>query len=63
MTDWLTTTDIAQLTGLKIDTIYKHRSRNTLPEADHMLGNKPLWRQATIDEWIATRPSLEKEND
>jgi hypothetical protein len=43
MKDWLTTTDIAQQTGLKIDTIYTYRKRNTLPEPDHMIGNRPLW--------------------
>ena len=55
MKDWLTTTDIAYQTGLKIDTIYTYRKRNTLPEPDHMIGNRPLWKQETIDEWNTYR--------
>ena len=51
MKDWLTITDIAQETGLAIDTIYTYRKRNTLPEADHYIGNKPLWKHETITNW------------
>jgi predicted DNA-binding transcriptional regulator AlpA len=55
MSDWLTTTDIANLAGLKIDTIYTYRKRDTLPKEDHMLGNKPLWKKETIQKWINSR--------
>ena len=61
MKDWLTTTDIAQRAGLKIDTIYNYRSRNTLPEPDHLIGRTPVWKQETIDEWIQLRQGDEDE--
>lgn len=55
MSDWLTTTDIASLTGLKLDTIYTYRKRDTLPKEDHMIGNKPVWKRETIQRWIDDR--------
>lgn len=55
MSDWLTTTDIASLTGLKLDTIYTYRKRDTLPKEDHMLGNKPVWKKETIQQWVDSR--------
>ena len=55
MKDWLTTTDIAQQTGLKIDTIYTYRKRNTLPEPDHQIGKVPLWTKETVDNWLKNR--------
>lgn len=55
MSDWLTTTDIASLTGLKLDTIYTYRKRDTLPKEDHMLGNKPVWKKETIQQWVESR--------
>jgi len=55
MNEWLTSTDIAQLTGLKTDTIYTYRKRNTLPKPDQHIGRTPVWKQATIDEWIKER--------
>lgn len=63
MSEWLTNTDIANLTGLKIETLYKYRKRNTLPEPDHLVGRTPVWKQETIENWIALRPTLEKETN
>jgi len=59
--EWLTRTDIANLTGLKTDTIYKYQKRNTLPEPDHYMGRTPIWKKQTIDEWNALRPTIDKE--
>jgi len=53
--DWLTRTDIANLTGLKIDTIDKYQRRNTLPEPEQYIGRTPVWKKQTIDKWIAFR--------
>ena len=55
MKDWLTRTDIANLTGLKIDTIDKYQRRNTLPEPEQYIGRTPVWKKQTIDKWIAFR--------
>jgi len=59
LSDWLTTTDIATMTGLKSDTIYKYRKRNTLPEPDQYIGRTPVWKRSTIEDWNALRPTLD----
>lgn len=62
MTDWLTISDIAELTGLKVDTINKYRTRNTLPEPDNVIGRTPTWKRETIETWHALRPTIERSN-
>jgi predicted DNA-binding transcriptional regulator AlpA len=59
MKDWLTSKEIAEQTGLKIDTIYTYRQRKTLPDPDHMIGRVPVWKQETIDEWNTHRSTIE----
>jgi predicted DNA-binding transcriptional regulator AlpA len=61
MSEWLTNTDIAKQTGLKLETLYKYRKRNTLPEPDKMIGRTPVWKQETIDNWVSKRPIIEQE--
>ena len=58
MTEWLTSTDIAKMTGLKTETIYTYRKRNTLPEPDHLIGRTPVWKKTTIEEWNSKRPTV-----
>ena len=55
MTEWLTNTDIAKLTGLKIETLHTYRSRNTLPEPDKYMGRTPVWKLETIKDWASDR--------
>lgn len=55
MSDWLTTSDIVQLTGLKYDTLYQYRKRRTLPDPDHYVGRTPLWSRQVISEWDSSR--------
>jgi hypothetical protein len=55
MTEWLTNTDIAKLTGLKIETLHTYRSRNTLPEPDKYMGRTPVWKLETIKNWTSSR--------
>jgi predicted DNA-binding transcriptional regulator AlpA len=62
MSDWLTNTDIAKLTGLKIETLHTYRSRNTLPEPDKYMGRTPVWKLETIQSWVLDR-ELEITND
>jgi predicted DNA-binding transcriptional regulator AlpA len=62
MSDWLTNTDIAKLTGLKIETLHTYRSRNTLPEPDKYMGRTPVWKLETIQSWVSDR-ELEITND
>ena len=47
--------DVAELMGLNVETIKYHRGRGSMPEPDHVIDDKPLWRRDTIDQWIATR--------
>ena len=55
MSEWLTNTDIAKQTGLKTETLYKYRKRNTLPNPDKYIGRTPVWKQETIDNWVSSR--------
>jgi predicted DNA-binding transcriptional regulator AlpA len=55
MTEWLTNTDIAKLTGLKVQTLHTYRSRNTLPEPDKYMGRTPVWKSETIKNWASSR--------
>lgn len=59
MDKWLTISDVAQLTNLKVDTINKYRTRNTLPEPDFKIGRTPVWKLDTIETWNQNRKSLE----
>lgn len=58
MSDWLTSTDISKLTGLKVDTIYTYRKRNTLPDPDQYIGRTPVWKKTTIEEWNSKRSAV-----
>lgn len=57
MSEWLTSSDIANQMGVQVRTIYKYRERKSIPEHDAMIGNKPVWKQSTIDEWLEVRES------
>jgi len=61
MSEWLTNTDIAKLTGLKIETLYKYRERNTLPKPDKYIGRTPVWKSETIEQWRSNRPTITSE--
>jgi len=62
MSEWLTNTDIAKITGLKTETLYKYRKRNTLPNPDKYIGRTPVWLTTTIKQWASER-ELEIENE
>ena len=47
--------DIAELMGLNVETIKYHRAGGSMPNPDLVIDDKPLWRRATIEQWIATR--------
>jgi len=55
MKKWLTNKDIVELTGLKYKTLYKYRARAVMPTPDIYIGNKPLWRNTTIEDWVSKR--------
>jgi predicted DNA-binding transcriptional regulator AlpA len=55
LNQYMTAQQVADTAGLKYHTLWMYRRRNTLPEPDLYLGNKPLWEKQTIDQWLATR--------
>lgn len=55
MNDWLTNTDIAKITGLKVGTLHSYLSRNTLPKPDKYMGRTPVWKTETIKQWALDR--------
>ncbi len=63
--DFLTNDEVAELTGLKYDTLYTYRRRNIFPEPDIYIGRTPVWSRATIEKWLKNRikkwPSSAKE--
>lgn len=61
MSEWLTSSDVADKLGVQVRTIYKYRERKSIPEHDAMIGNKPVWKQSTIDDWLDERNSDEVE--
>lgn len=61
MSEWLTSSDIANKIGVQVRTIYKYRERKSIPEHDAMIGNKPVWKHTTINNWIDERNSDEVE--
>ena len=47
--------DVAELMGLNVETIKYHRAAGSMPDPDLVIDDKPLWRRATIDQWMAVR--------
>ena len=56
----LTYEDIAELTGISLNTLYQWKARGKLPEPD-LLFRGPLWYPNTIKEWWSShgRPALD----
>jgi predicted DNA-binding transcriptional regulator AlpA len=47
----LTRQDVADLTGLTIQTIKTYRRNGTMPEHDYVIGRTPVWLESTIQKW------------
>lgn len=68
MKDWLTLTDVADLLGIKPETLRAYRTHSApggryeqhpFPEPDDRLGNNLMWKSARepeIRDWAAKRP-------
>lgn len=55
MIDWnniLGIQEIAELTGLKEQTLRQYRSEDKLPMADAVISGSPLWSKETILNWV-----------
>lgn len=62
MSNWLTSSEIAKLIGVKPDTIHTYRKRNLLPPPERFFERTPAWKQETIEEWQRTRSRIEENN-
>ena len=47
----LTRKDVAEYTGLSIETIKKYRAIEKMPAPDCVFGRTPVWTQETIKKW------------
>lgn len=47
--------DIAALLDVKVTSVRQYRARGELPDADHRVGQSPLWLRSTITTWQAAR--------
>ena len=56
-TDLLDTAAVADLAGVKVETVRMHLLRRTMPEPDYRLGASPVWKRATIEKWLRERPA------
>jgi len=53
--DYLDTDAVADLLGLKVETVRMHHYRRTMPAPDATFGRSPVWKRETIAAWDATR--------
>jgi len=57
MDDQLDTAAVAELAGVKPESIRQYHYHGTMPAADGYVGRSPWWRRRTIERWLATRPT------
>jgi hypothetical protein len=51
MNDWLTAHDVAERMGIPYTHLWTYQSRGQIPEPDQHFGNKPMWKQETVESW------------
>lgn len=47
---------VAVRAGVKTATIHRYNSTGGMPEPDDHVGRTPVWKEATIDDWLRNRP-------
>lgn len=47
----MTRQDVADATGLTLQTIKTYRHKKLMPDPDYMIGRTPVWKVQTIDKW------------
>jgi predicted DNA-binding transcriptional regulator AlpA len=60
--EYLTTKEISEVSGLSRNTIKKYRATKSMPEPDHFFNRTPVWKAERIDDWINTRKKSSKED-
>ncbi len=58
MTDILDTAAVAELAGIKRETVHTYLARGTIPQPDLRIGASPAWLSSTIWSWLASRPGV-----
>ena len=48
--------DIAALMGWRMSTVRNYRDQGRMPVADGYQGNRPWWRESTIEKWRESLP-------
>lgn len=51
----LTFSEVAERVGLLRNTLTAYKVKGFMPAPDEQYGRTPLWREETIEAWIATR--------
>lgn len=60
--EWWTTSDVAAYLGVGVSTVSGYRGRGQMPPPEQTFGTRThLWRPATIVEWHAGRPSVNRQ--
>jgi predicted DNA-binding transcriptional regulator AlpA len=54
--DLLTSSDVADLVGVKVETIYHYKAQGKMPEPT-IAGREPRWDRKTIERWAERRRS------
>lgn len=58
MPQLLDTTDVAEATGLSVNTIRMYHKQKKMPPADHFFNRTPVWEKSTIDGWKTHRETV-----
>ena len=53
----LTVDEVAQMLGVKRQTITAYKARRQMPEPDKVYGRTPLWKESTIMAWRGSQRS------
>lgn len=43
--------EVADMTGLKLETVHQYRSRGQMPDPVVLISRTPVWTRDTINEW------------
>lgn len=53
--EFLDTSQVGALLGIKTETVRWYHKRGILPAADHRFGRTPVWKRSTIEAWSSSR--------
>lgn len=56
MEGYLDVAEVARRLDIKPTTVHRYRATGIMPDADEYVGQSPLWREETINAWLASRP-------